>query len=129
MTDPGVPEGVQRFIADNIDSAEQLELLILLHDNPAQEWDPESASKAIYTVPQSAELRMRELAARGLITQTDEQGPRFRYAPGSTETERQVRELASAYRTRRVAVINLIYARPADPVRSFADAFKLRKDR
>ena len=37
--------------------------------------------------------------------------------------------LAKAYSERHVAVFTLIFSRPVDPIQSFADAFKLRKDR
>jgi hypothetical protein len=37
------------------------------------------------------------------------------------------RRLAACYRERRTTVITLIFSRPADAVRSFANAFKLKK--
>jgi hypothetical protein len=39
-----------------------------------------------------------------------------------------VAALAAAYRESRVAVIQLVFARPSDPLRSFADAFRMRRD-
>jgi hypothetical protein len=51
----------------------------------------------------------------------------YRYHPSSPRLRDEVNALAAAYRQNRVAVINLIYNQPPDPVRSFADAFKLRK--
>jgi hypothetical protein len=37
------------------------------------------------------------------------------------------RHLATCYREKRTAIITLIFSRPADAVRGFANAFKLKK--
>jgi hypothetical protein len=39
-----------------------------------------------------------------------------------------VKDLATAYKGRPVKIIEAIYNRKTDAVRSFADAFKFRKD-
>jgi hypothetical protein len=53
--------------------------------------------------------------------------PTYRYAP-PPELHRSIAGLVETYRERRVSVINLVYSRPSDAIRSFADAFRLRKD-
>ena len=64
----------------------------------------------------------------GLATSSGDADPAYRYAPGFPALAGQVDALAAAYRANRVGVINLVYAPPPDPLRSSADAFKLRKD-
>jgi hypothetical protein len=41
----------------------------------------------------------------------------------------QLRELETAYRERRVQVLNLIICRSDEDLRNFSDAFKIRKER
>jgi len=117
---------VQRFIAQHIDSAEQLETLLLLHREPDREWTALDVSQAIYTVPASATMRLEGLVAGGFVASTGGSDPRYRFSPRSEALREQVDVLAAAYRADRVAVIKLIFARPPDPLQSFADAFRLR---
>jgi hypothetical protein len=42
--------------------------------------------------------------------------------------DRAIAGLAQAYTDRRVSVITLIFSKPVDKLRSFTDAFKLRRD-
>ena len=51
----------------------------------------------------------------------------FRYRPASDALARHVATLAQAYEQRPVTLVRLIYALRDGKIRSFADAFKLRK--
>jgi saccharopine dehydrogenase-like NADP-dependent oxidoreductase len=126
VTDGNVSPEVRRFIAEHIEAAEQLETLLLLHRSPEKEWTALDVSQAIYTVPASATMRLEGLVAYGFVVSSGGADPRYRYSPRSEELGRQVDVLAAAYRADRVAVIKLIFARPPDPLQSFADAFRLR---
>jgi hypothetical protein len=121
-----VPADVRRFLAERIDSAEQLEILLLLQREPQREWTALDVSQAIYTVPASATMRLESLVASGFASSTGDADPRYQYAPASDEIRRQIEALATAYRADRVGVIKLIFSKPPDPVQSFADAFRLR---
>jgi hypothetical protein len=66
---------------------------------------------------------------RGFITASDSRLARYRYAPTQPALAESVRQLALLYGERRVSVIEQIYAKPADPLQSFADAFRIRKER
>lgn len=128
MSEAGIPEIVRSFIARRIESAELLETLLLLHSEPEREWGPDEVARSIYTVPASATRRLEQLVEMGLAASNDTTNPRYRFSPENAGLAGEVDALADAYRKQRVAVINLIYSQPADPVRSFADAFKLRRD-
>lgn len=128
MNEAGIPEIVRAFIARHIESAELLETLLLVHSDPGREWGPEEVARSIYTVPASATRRLEQLVQMGLAASNDAPNPRYRFAPDTPELSAEVDALADAYRKQRVAVINLIYSQPPDPLRSFADAFKLRRD-
>jgi hypothetical protein len=128
MSQPEIPDIVRRFIAQHVDSAELLETLLLVHSAPERSWSPEEVARSIYTVPAGATRRLEQLVDMGLASSTGTANPAYRYAPSNPSLAEQVEALAAAYRAQRVAVINLIFNKPPDPLRSFADAFKLRKD-
>jgi hypothetical protein len=122
------PTDIRQFIADNIDTVAQLELLLLLRSESGRMWTAEEAGKALYsavdvTALQMVDLQQKRLLASGAAPNT------FVYRPESPEMVRLVNRLADLYRERRVAVITAVYTKPIDKIRSFADAFRLRKEK
>jgi hypothetical protein len=117
---------VRRFLSERIDSAEQLDILLLLEKQPDRALTALEVSQAIYTVPASATMRLETLVSAGFVTSSGGSDPRYQYAPQSDEVRQQIAALARAYRSDRVSVIKFIFAKPADPIQSFADAFRLR---
>ena len=129
MSQTEIPDVVRSFVAQHIDSAELLETLLLVHSGAEREWTPEAGgalhlhrARRGHAPPGAAGGH-----GAGVVQRRGEPGvplrPRERRAG-----RRRWTALAAAYRASRVAVINLIYNKPPDPLRSFADAFKLRKD-
>jgi hypothetical protein len=127
MADP-FPEDVQRFILENINSVEQLEVLLLLRNNPDKDWTAEAVGHALYTSEAAAVMRLTDLVARGFFSLAETE-TLYRYSPKPAERGRLVDAVAEAYKERRVAVITLIYSKPNDQVQAFADAFRLRKEK
>jgi len=117
---------VRRFIADHIESAEQLEILLLLHRDPERQWTVADVSQAIYTVPASAIMRLERLVTVGFIASSGGPEPLYSYGPHSEEIRGQIEALAAEYARDRVSLIKFTFARPPDPLQSFADAFRLR---
>jgi hypothetical protein len=128
MSQAEISQGVRAFVAQHIESAELLETLLLVHSGGEREWTPEEVARTIYTVPAGATRRLEQLVEMGLASSSGTMIPTYRFAPATAAQRGQVDELAAAYRANRVGVINLIYNRPPDPLRSFSDAFKLRSD-
>lgn len=115
------------FIVNEVGSIAQLELLLLLHQDARKDWNAEEAARALYTAADATAALLEGFRARGFVTVSDTQPPRYQFASRKPEHEQLVRDLAELYQTRRVTVINLIYAGPEQKLRSFADAFRLRK--
>jgi hypothetical protein len=69
---------------------------------------------------------MRE---RGLCQQVAASPAGYQFAPAKPEWEQLTRDLAAVYKERRLTIIDLIYAGPAEKFQSFADAFRLRKEK
>ena len=117
---------VQQFVLRYIDSLEQLEVLLLLRSRADRTWRAAEVSKELRTAERSAGVRLASLAAAGLLKE-DPPGA-YRYAPRTGDLDVAAGELAEAYAVRRIAITNLIFSRPLDQVRTFADAFKIVED-
>ena len=117
MSDPGFLGLVRKHIR----SVWSLELLLLLRSRPGEAWRSEALVR---------ELRASTPLIAGCLTQLEEsglaahEGDAWRFAPATPELERFCDQLAAAYHTRPVALINMIAA--PSQVQSLADAFKFK---
>jgi hypothetical protein len=122
-------EAVQQFIARYITSVDQIEILLLLKQDPSREWTAESVARKLFTQAEPTGQRLVELALQGLLSEKTISSLRsYRYEPRTVELDRAVNQLAAEYPKYRVTVINLIFSKPIDKIRTFADAFRLRQD-
>jgi DNA-binding transcriptional ArsR family regulator len=123
------PEDVKQFLDANIESVEQLEILRILGDNPHQEWSVVALAREVQAKPQTIAAHLAALQARGLLT-IEVRGTEAvsRSGPSTPEREVLVQRLLELYRQRPVTMINLVYARARDALRTFAEAFRLRKE-
>jgi DNA-binding MarR family transcriptional regulator len=120
-----LPEDVRLFLHQNIDSVEQLEVLLLLWRAPERGWTSEDVARAVYSHPTSVARRLARLLGQGLLRER-EPGC-YQYAPHTAELHQIVTRLDHTYRERRVAVITLIASKPIENVRAFSDAFRIRR--
>ena len=127
MSGESLPSTVRDFLVRYIRSLEQLEVLLLLRNDPERCWTPEEVYEAVRSSVPSIRERLEELAKTGFLTKNQEQPPIFRYAPNA-ELSRAVDDTAEAYRIWRVRVIETIFSAESDPLRSFSDAFRFRKE-
>ena len=123
----GLPEDVHRFLHQNIDSVEQLEVLLLLWRTPERGWSSDEVATAVYSHPSSVVRRLALLLGQGLLRER-EQGC-YQYAPRTADLHDIVTRLDHVYRERRVAVITLIASKPIENIRAFSDAFRFRRKR
>jgi DNA-binding IclR family transcriptional regulator len=121
----GSTDAVLAFVDRHIESIEQLEVLLLLAGSGRALSAAEIFQK-IQSSQSSIEQRLGSLVTAGFVTR-NEKGLYF-FEPKEEAVRATVMDLADAYRTRRVRIIEAIYARKTDAVRTFADAFKFRKD-
>ncbi|HET7786865.1 MAG TPA: hypothetical protein VFL36_12910 [Myxococcales bacterium] len=121
-----LPDDVTRFIAEHVDNLEQLEILLLLRAQLSRELDAREVTAELRLGPSSASERLADMEARGFLAAQGDP-PRYRYSPDTAEKARLIDELARCYAERRVSVITRIFSPRSDAVRSFADAFKLRR--
>ncbi len=119
---------LRAFLKGRLSSADQIEIVVLLLRDPSRSWTASEVSGELGMAPESTAMRLFLLASQGLILFEPSGVPRYRYAVSEETTDRLLRELASNHATNRAEVLRAIDARTdADPIQSFADAFKLKK--
>lgn len=118
---------LRAFLQERLASFEQIEIVVLLFGDPARSWTAPEVAAALGMAPEPAAMRLFLLASSGLIAFEPTGVPRYRYVAADEPTAALVGELAGVYRSNRAAIAALTGAPPADPIRSFADAFKLKK--
>ena len=128
MVDADFPEELRSFIQDTIPSLDAAELLVMLAREPARGYAPADAVEGLRpTVVGEAEAKryLAHFQARGLVSLDD--GGGYRYAPADGDLDRRVRELTRAFNERPVTLVRLIYASGDEKIRSFAEAFRIKK--
>jgi hypothetical protein len=128
MPSDAIPEDVKQFIYRHISSVMQLEVLLFLCNHARESFTVPALVREFRVDPGWVETELDELCQGGLLLTKGEGAERtYRFVPSSSDLERAVQGLAKAYADRRVTVTTLIYTKPADNIRVFADAFKLKK--
>jgi hypothetical protein len=125
------PDDIRRFVDGNVESIDQLEILRVLGEDPAREWDAAGLAAAVQGSPTTVAADAAALHARGLIAAERRSMNAVVYRHGARDPDLAARlgRLLQLYRERPVTMIRLVYDRAKDPLRSFADAFRLRKDK
>lgn len=128
MSEKVFSEELEKFIAAEVNSLEQLEILLLLSGNPHKWWNAKSVYEVVKSSVQSVQDRLEEMVVRGILRKETENEARFQFGPKDEAVWRITTELRDAYKERSVKVVQAIYSKPPDAVQEFARAFRLRKD-
>jgi hypothetical protein len=121
-------EELEKFIAAEINSLEQLEILLLLSGNPHKWWTAAGVYEVIKSSVQSVQDRLDEMVQRGILRKESDNDVRYQFAPANEAIWNITSELRDAYKERSVKVVQAIYSKPPDAVQEFARAFRVRKD-
>jgi hypothetical protein len=125
VSDVPITADAKQLIARSIHSIEQLEVFLLLGTNSKRLYSAAEIFRTIKTNERSI-ARCLELFVRDGVATAQSDGY-FQFV--SDENLLGIAsELAQAYRERYVAVIGLIYNKPDQQMRSFANAFRFRKE-
>ena len=116
-----IPEPVRKLVVEHIDSIEQLEVLLLLRTHRDRSWSIEEVNDRVSSSTSSVKTRLEALLQSGFLART---AHLYRYR-ASAERDTVVGALASTYAERRFTIIELIFTKTTDRLRSFADAFKV----
>lgn len=97
-----------------------------LRQDPDRAWTAQELARELRTNASMVENQMRELGA--LVATIGGTPYRFKYNKESDAVDADVVALIEHVRTHSRAVLDAIYNQPIDTIRSFADAFKIKKD-
>jgi hypothetical protein len=128
MTDPDFSDDLRSFIQETIPTLDAAELLLLLALNPDSQYRVGAAVEAMRptVIAELAAWRyLQQFQARGLVAARENDA--FQYAPATPELDLAVRALTRVYNERPVTLVRVIYAPKDEKIRSFADAFRLKK--
>jgi hypothetical protein len=124
MRDSNLPDEVRALILAYVVTIAQIDMLLLLRADPDRAWTAPALARELRIGEAYAAAELERFEARGFLLR---EGDSYRYAPKSGEIAAAVSALASAYVTHPVAIVSLVYSRPAQDLRTFVDAFRLRK--
>ena len=122
--DDVIPPEVREFIIRHIDSVSQLEALLMLHAHPEENWEVGRIASRVYASDRELGVVLDRFAAEGFLARESEF---YRYHADDPAIDRTIAELARCYASHLIPVTNMIHSKPRG-MRSFSDAFKLRKD-
>lgn len=129
MSDKIIPEDIEQFILEKIDSVAEMEALLLLRSNAEALWSVGSLAKRLYIAEEQTAKILDHLCTEGLLTTSSNEHPLYHYQPKSPELQNSVDRVAESYKKHLVPISNLIHSKPRARVQEFADAFRLRKDK
>jgi hypothetical protein len=125
-----IPDDVVAFLDANVESFEQLELLRMLGEARDKEWQIDALAKEVQVDVPTATRHLAALCARGLITRVATGSEiAYRFGCQTPKLERKLADTLQVYNERPVTMIKLVYAQASNPLRAFADAFRVRKEK
>ncbi|MGH9648789.1 MAG: hypothetical protein ACRD4E_18460 [Bryobacteraceae bacterium] len=118
---------VDRFILTSIDSVPHLEALLLLWQNPSQQWTIEGVAKRLWIDHEATRSLLNDLARNQFLSVIvgEQEQYAFRADPGN---DRILRGVAEIYRQEMIRISTMIHAKPSSAVRAFARAFRFTKE-
>ena len=129
-----IPPDVKAFIARHFDSVVQLELLLLFHCDASRAWSTAEVARELRIEVNWTDVQIHQLVRGGLLRPSPTADPatppelRYHFDPASPTLGNVMDRVAKLYAHRRLSVIEVIYAQPADTLRTFADAFRIRQE-
>lgn len=124
-----LPDQLKSFISKYLHSLEELEIIILIFNSGDTLWPVSEVNKYVPGNEQLISRILEELESHGLLKTQKMPGLVYKKGPLTEESASLLKELETAYRERRIQVLNLIICRSDDDLRNFSDAFKIRKER
>lgn len=115
---------LRAFIDQHMLTLDHVALLVALREQPASAHAPTALAERSRLDRVVVDRVIADLLAAQLVRW---EGSEIQYTPPSDQRQ-IVDELATAYRTMPVTLVRAIYARPNRAARSFAEAFRVRKE-
>jgi hypothetical protein len=133
VPDNDLPEEVQRFLREHVESFEQLEIVLLLRGRADEAFDSNAISAELRLPEVIVEEALDTLSQRALVRRAPGvAGPLYSYSPETPSLAALVSALAQLNVERRLDVMRSMTANSIERLRAkalstFADAFLLRR--
>ena len=124
MTD--IPLEIRDIIAQHFDSAEAIEIVLLLRRSRNAFWSPAAVSQHLGIAEDVAARKLAAMTKSRILVEA-EQSKAYRYEPAGVHVESRIDDLAAIYANQRLSEINAIYSANLEKLRAFSNAFKLDK--
>jgi hypothetical protein len=125
MSNQDLPEELARFIYEYIDSAEIVDVLLILKSRHDNFLSAKMISDELRANPESVSKRLFSLKVLDLIQEDPNNSELYCYCPGTPRLSALMDVLSESYKVRRQRVLAAIFS-PAKKMRDFADAFVVR---
>lgn len=126
MPEPKPSPELRELIDHHLGTIEEIEVLLWLFARQGEQHSTAVVAAGLRKPEESVRPHLPRLAANGFLVRHEED--LYSYAVRSADVNTAIEELARLYEERPVTLINALYERPSTSVRSFADAFRIRKD-
>lgn len=126
-----VPRDLQTFLRGNIESLEQLELIVLMARDPGVPWSAVAAEARLGLPTSALSVALRRMETQGLVQPTDEE-EHYVLVQKDAAVRMQASLILELYQTERFELIRIVSEAAMDRVRAwmsraFADAFTVGK--
>ena len=127
MAEPEISRELRELIDRHIRSIDEVEALLCLYHSPGEAFTAQAVAAKCNKSEEDVAEDLRELTERGFLV-LDRFDNTYTYTGRSAALNDVIDQLARLYNERPVSLIHAIYERPSTSVRSFAEAFRIRRD-
>jgi hypothetical protein len=121
---------VRALVRRHVPAPLHLEVLVALARDPERRWNARDVGGQKYPDADAVARALEDLRGDGLARREGPQdAPVYALADVDAATRRTLALLVSSYDRVPVQLVRAVYERPPEAVQSFADAFRLQKDR
>jgi hypothetical protein len=114
-------------LSTHIRSVGELEVLLLLHRDPARWWTGEQVNRELKTSLQSALKHLEDLRDAKLVQERKSTVREFRFHASDSRLVPVVRTVDALFKDWIASIVDVIYAPRRNSIRDFAEAFRLGK--
>lgn len=119
---------VRELVRRRVTTMDHVEVLMRLHETDGKPLTEAEVRTASRLEPAVVARALADLVTTGLVRH-DPASANYAFDPKSAEDRRTVDALSVLYHQRPVTLVKLVYEQPPAPVKSFADAFRLRDEK
>ena len=119
-------EEILSFVRSSIRSAWTLEVLLLLRRDARQSWRIDDLVRELRGSVALVTESLNALDALGVLATTASES--YHYRAATAQLEELVSALVLLYGQKPITVLRAIFASPSDKIKSFSDAFLIKKN-